>query len=428
MAPAPTKTYRIATLGCKANVYDSRRLAEALETLGYREARDGRPAAVCIVNTCTVTAVADRKSRQRAARLAREHPGARVFVTGCYAQSRPGEVTAVPGVTGVYGRAEWPSLLEAINGGPLPPALAGFSGDFGVRSFGGRARAFLKVQEGCDSSCSYCILPQVRGNPRSRPLQEIREEACRLAAAGFAEVVLTGIHIGLYGLDLDDQPSLARVLRAVAQTQGIERVRLSSIEVNEVDDEFLEAMQHPAVCAHLHIPLQSGDADVLNRMNRPYTPGEFLDAVQRARARLDRPAITTDVMVGFPGETDEQFERTTAVCREAEFSRIHVFPFSPRPGTPAAEMMQQVPSMAVRGRSQRLRALAAELAGAWAASFVGSRAHVLFERRTGSGRLAGYTDRYVRLTAAGGPDLVGRVVEVVCTARQGTTLVGSVSG
>jgi threonylcarbamoyladenosine tRNA methylthiotransferase MtaB len=213
----------------------------------------------------------------------------------------------------------------------------------------------------------------------------------------------------------------------VAQSEGIERVRLSSIEVNEVDEELLEAMQHPAVCAHLHMPLQSGDADVLKRMDRTYTPGEFLRAVKLARARLDRPAITTDVMVGFPGETDEQFERTMALCREAEFSRTHVFPFSPRPGTPAAEMAERVPPMAIRERSQRLRALVAELAGAWAASFVGGRARVLFERRTGSGRLAGYTDRYVRLTAEGSPDLVGRTAEVLCTARQGAALVGSLS-
>jgi threonylcarbamoyladenosine tRNA methylthiotransferase MtaB len=213
----------------------------------------------------------------------------------------------------------------------------------------------------------------------------------------------------------------------VTQTQGIERVRLSCIEVNEVDEELLGAMQHPAVCAHLHIPLQSGDADVLRRMDRTYTPGEFLRAVKLARARLDRPAITTDVMVGFPGETDEQFERTVAMCREANFSRTHVFPFSPRPGTPAAEMTECVPPMAIRERSQRLRALAAELAGAWAASFVGGRARVLFERRTGPGRLAGYTDRYVRLTAEGDPDLVGRTAEVVCTARRGAGLIGSVS-
>ena len=306
-------------------------------------------------------------------------------------------------------------------------------GDFGISSFSARTsglerrtRAFLKIQDGCDAGCSYCILPHVRGAPRSRPLSDVRAEAERLARAGFAEIVLTGIHLGFYGRDLSDRPVLAQAVEAVARTRGVERVRLSSIEPNEVDEPLLDAMQHPAVCPHLHLPLQSGDAQVLVRMGRPYTPARFLAVVERARERLDRPAITTDVMVGFPGETDEQFEHTLELCRGARFSRIHVFPFSPRPGTAAAGMAGRLPAKLVAERSARLRELARQMASDWAQTFVGATVPVLFDRCTPSGRLRGYTDRYVPLTAAGAPAHVGHVVAVQATARSAASLLGRV--
>jgi len=422
-------TYRIETLGCKANVYDSRRLAEALEALGYRPAAEGNAADICILNTCTVTAGADRKGRQLAARLGRENSAARVFVTGCYATASPRELARIPGVEGVYGREDLAALLEAVHGSPLPEIERLTGTDFGISSFSGRTRAFLKIQDGCDAGCSYCILPHVRGRPRSRPLADVRAEAERLAAAGFGEIVLTGIHLGFYGRDLRDRdlperPTLPQAVTAVATTPGVERVRLSSIECNEVDEALLDAMQHPAVCPHLHLPLQSGDASVLTRMGRRYTPEEFLSVVEHARKRLDRPAITTDVMVGFPGETDGEFESTLEVCRRARFSRTHVFPFSPRPGTPAAEMPDAVPSDVVSERSARLRALARRMASDWAQGFVGSMVRVLFERCTPSGRLSGYTDRYVPLTAQGAPEQIGRAGQVQVTAVAGAALLG----
>jgi threonylcarbamoyladenosine tRNA methylthiotransferase MtaB len=417
------QTYRVETLGCKANAYDSRRLAEALESLGYRPAAEGEAAGVCILNTCTVTAGADRKGRQLAARLVRENVGARVFVTGCYATASPGELARIPGVEGVFGRDDFAGLMKAIHGGPLP-ASESLAGDFGISSFTGRTRAFLKIQDGCDAGCSYCILPRVRGAPRSRPLADVRAEAERLAAAGFGEIVLTGIHLGFYGRDLPEQPTLPLAVTAVAQAPGVQRLRLSSIECNEVDEALLDAMQHPAACPHLHLPLQSGSASVLRRMRRRYTPEEFLSVVGRARERLDRPAITTDVMVGFPGETEAEFDETLEVCRRAWFSRTHVFPFSPRPGTPAAEMPGRVPAEVVANRSARVRELARRMAANWAQSFVGSTERVLFERCTPSGRLSGYTDRYVALTAEGGPEQIGRAVQVQVTAAAGAALLG----
>jgi len=420
------QTYRIETLGCKANVYDSRRLAEALEARGLRPAPAGEPADVCVLNTCTVTAAADRKSRKLAAHLARENPGARVFLTGCYVQARPEELASVPGVSALFARDQWRDLLAAAGGAP-PPEGDALDGDFGIRSFDGRTRAFLKVQDGCDAFCSYCVLPSVRGKPRSRPLSDVRAEARRLADAGFAEIVITGIHTGFYGRDLPGRPPLARAVLAVAETPGVERVRLSSVEAGEVSDELLAAMAHPAVCAHLHLPLQSGDADVLRRMGRGYRPSGFLRVVARARAALDRPAITTDVIVGFPGEGDAAFESTLEFCRAARFSRSHVFPFSPRPGTPAAGMPDRPPPHVVRERSRALRSLANEMAADWAEGFVGSRVRVLLERHGPNGRLTGYTDRYVRLTAAGGADLVGRVAHAHCTARKGISLTGHIA-
>ena len=419
-APAPG-TYRIKTLGCKANLYDSRRLAEALEALGLRPAGPDESPEVCLVNTCTVTAAAGRKSRKAASRLARLHPGARLYATGCHASACPEDAAGVPGVTAVYGRDEWQAMLADINGGAPPPDCAGLSGDFGVTGFGGRARAFQKIQEGCDSGCSYCILPLVRGAPRSRPLAQVRAEALRLVRAGFAEIIFTGIHLGLYGRDLDGV-RLADAVREVAAIPGLERLRLSSIEAAEVDGPLLKAMQHPAVCAHLHLPLQSGDAGVLARMNRRHTPEQFMASVGRARAALDRPAITTDVMAGFPGETDAEFGNTVALCRQVRFSRLHIFPFSPRPGTPAAAMPGAVLGRVVRERVGRLGRLARELACEWADGFVGRRERVLFERRSAAGRLGGYSDRYVRVSVAGGAEWVGRTAHVVCTGRRGTSL------
>jgi len=411
------RTYRIETLGCKANAYDSQRLAEALEALGFVRA-DG-PVDVCIINSCTVTSTADRKSRKIAARAARA--GGRVYLTGCYATASPDDAGAVPGLAGVYARDDWPALLRDIWGGPLP-AGCDPAGDFGINAFGTRTRAFLKIQDGCDAFCSYCILPYVRGKPRSRALDEVRDEARRLVAGGFAELVLTGIHLGLYGRDLAGGVTLADAVQVVAQTPGLGRLRISSLEGGEADETLLAAMAHPAVCAHLHLPLQSGDADVLRRMNRHYTPEEFLDSVARARRALERPAITGDVIVGFPGETDEEFECTVQVCRSAEFSRLHVFPFSLRSGTPAAGMPGRVPEGVVRSRVTQLTAVATELAARWAEGFVGRTVRVVPERCDADGMLHGYTDRYVTITAPGTVRQVGRPAIWHCTERCGTGL------
>jgi len=419
------RTFRIETLGCRANQYDSQRLADALIALGLRVAAEGEAPGVVLINTCTVTGTADRKARQLARRAVREHPGARVYVTGCYATSAPEAVREIDGLAGVFARGEWNELLADVAGGAVP-AGARIEGDFGVARFCGRARALVKIQEGCDFFCAYCIVPHVRGRPRSRRLDEVLREAETLIAQGFRELVLTGIHLGLYGADLAGGVDLADAVAAVAALPGLERLRLSSIEPPEVTARLLDAMQRPTVCAHLAIPLQSGDDAVLRRMGRRYSARDYLATVALARERLDRPAITTDVVVGFPGETDEEFARTLGVCGEARFSRMHVFPFSARPGTPAAEMGGRVASKIVKVRCAQLQALADEMAHAWAESFVGQTVRVLFEEREG-GDVVGYTDRYVRLRAPGGDELLGTVQRVRCTGAEGAGLIGEVT-
>jgi threonylcarbamoyladenosine tRNA methylthiotransferase MtaB len=425
--PQKRLTFRIETLGCKSNQYDSQRITEALVSSGCARANEADEPDLYVINTCTVTHASDRKCRQLIRRMVREHREARVFVTGCYATADPDALRAIEGVEGVFGRGDWDAMLGAILGRPIPAgALPG--GAFGITGFSGRARALMKIQEGCDFCCAYCIVPHVRGRPLSAPLSHVASEARSLADAGFKEIVLTGIHLGLYGRDLDGDVRLAEALACVAETPGVERVRLSSIEAFEVSERLLDAMQHPKVCPHLHLPLQSGDADVLRRMGRRYTAGEFLDAVGLARDRLDNPAITTDVIVGLPGETEAAFEHTLEVCRAAAFSRMHVFPFSLRAGTRAAEMPDRPHSRLVRQRATALGSLADDLSQEWAAGFVGRTVRVLFEEIDSDGRLAGYTDRYVRLSAAGSQCRLGELAHIHCTAARGGSLVGDIAG
>lgn len=419
-----TGLFKTETLGCKANQYDSQRIAEALVARGWRPAEADEKPDVIIINTCTVTVRCSRKCRQTVNQAVRENPGARVFVTGCYATGFPEELHELDGVAGVYGRDEWADLWKAVtaNDIPCPESL---SGDFGISGFTGRSRAMLKIQEGCNSYCSYCIIPYVRGVPRSQPVGKVRSEAERLAAAGFREIVLTGIHLGKYGEDLPERPSLAEAVRTVAAIEGVERVRLSSIKANEVTEDLLLAMQAPTVCPHLHLPLQSGDNRILDKMDRGYTVEDFLHTVDQARDLLPNPALTTDVMVGFPGEQEEHFRHTVELCEKVRFTRMHVFPFSPRPGTRAASMGDRIHSRVAKKRCARLNKLNRELQEKWAESFVGKEVRVLFEEQR-DGHLCGYTDRYVRLSAPGSGDYEDRVVRVRCTANNDGELRGKI--
>jgi threonylcarbamoyladenosine tRNA methylthiotransferase MtaB len=392
---------RVVTLGCKVNQYESQHIKEALEAAGYREAGPGERADLCLVNTCTVTAEADAQGRQTIRRLARDNPGAAVVVTGCYATRDPEAVARLDGVTHVL--PDKTHLAEGLR----PFGVARLPA--GVDRFDGHRRAFVKVQDGCLLTCTYCIIPRVRPGLRSRGPEEIAEEVARLVAAGHQEIVLTGIHLGHYGIDLSrGRPKSAwcrlwHLLGRLDRLPGHFRVRLSSLEAAEVRDELVRALaDSPRAVPHLHLCLQSGSDRVLERMRRRYRAAGFLQRCRRLRQALDAPALTTDVIVGFPGETEGDFEATCRVVREAGFARLHVFPFSPRHGTPAAGYPDRVPPAVVAARRERLRWLERELAESYQRGLLGRRLEVLVEGPAGRpGWVQGTSCRYVPVAFAG---------------------------
>jgi threonylcarbamoyladenosine tRNA methylthiotransferase MtaB len=383
---------RTHTLGCKVNQYETEFVREGLLGIGFRDAAEREPADLCIVNTCTVTAEGDSKSRQVIRRMARENPAAKIVVMGCYATRAPEEVAALPNVTEVVtDKRELPDLLGRFGVTDVPTGISGF---------GRRHRAYVKVQDGCLLRCSFCIIPHVRPELASRPLVHIVDEVRRLVDRGYREVVLTGIHLGHYGVDWnrgtprDQWTRLAQLVRALAVLPGDFRVRLSSIEATEVTRELIDVMaDHPdKVCPHLHISMQSGSDGVLRRMRRRWGSRRFVDRCRLLQERLDRPAITTDVIVGFPGETDAEFAETVAICRDVGFSKIHIFPFSARRGTPAATMPDQIPPQLKQARVEELAGVEASLRDAYYERLRGMRLRVLVESalsREASGQRAG---------------------------------------
>ena len=370
---------RVATLGCKVNQYETELVRQGLQRVGYSDCEKSESADVCIVNTCTVTSEGDTKSRQIIRRMNRQNPDAKIVVMGCYATRAPEEVAELPGVTEVVtDKRELPDLMSRFGVMDVPTGLDGFSG---------RQRAYVKVQDGCLLRCSYCIIPHVRPKLTSRPLDHIVDEVQRLTDAGHHEVVLTGIHLGHYGVDWNrNKPKeewirLAHLLEQLCELPGDFRIRLSSIEATEVTRELIGVMTNYAdrIVPHLHLCLQSGSDSVLRRMRRRWGTRMFLDRCRLLRESLDRPAITTDIIVGFPGETDAEFEETLETCRRAKFSKIHAFPFSARRGTPAAEMQDQIPKPLQNERMARLRELEDELRRDYYAELVGTQVQLLVE-------------------------------------------------
>jgi threonylcarbamoyladenosine tRNA methylthiotransferase MtaB len=411
---AETGRMRFITFGCKANQYDAEVLREALRSCGWCEAPHDQE--LVVIQTCTVTAEAGRRARQVARRVARENPAARIAMCGCLAESEPESLRELPGVEWVLGNeaarrpADFLAELGCASAGEAPQVP-------GIRSFTGHTRAFLKIQDGCDMACSFCIVPSVRGPARSRPIAELVAELRRLLASGHREIVLCGIHIGHWGRDL--QSELAALVEELARVSidepspgegpGDWRLRLSSIEATEVSDRLLELMaSHPRLIApHLHMPLQSGDDGVLRAMNRWYGVERYLEACARIRERLERPAFTTDVIVGFPGEGPRAFENTLETARRAGFARIHAFPFSPRPGTAAARpeaLAGAVAAEQLSERRARLGELAREMARDYRLSLDGRRETLVLEQDE-----LGLSGRYQRVRvpgAARGPGLL----------------------
>lgn len=480
--------FTLTTLGCKVNQYEASAMAEALRRAGLAEHDPAAPCSpdLCVVHTCGITATAARKSRQAIRRLAAAHPEARIVVTGCYATLAASEIRRLPGVAAVVGhREDVAAALERLgrelhsahprqlrgpcargnegrmiaDGNPqcaLPSTLqsihpatdvkdshAGTDGLPTIGGFGRRQRAIVKVQDGCDAFCSYCIVPHLRSEVRSRSAHVVADEARALIAAGCREIVLCGIFLGAYGQPTCRrrrwQPGpdrLAGLVDHLAALPGLERLRLSSLEPGDVTDALLDVMgARPNVCPHLHLPLQSGSPRILARMNRQYTADEYAATVDRVRRRLDRPAFTTDVLVGFPGETDEDFQATLRMARHAGFAKIHAFPFSARQGTAAWNWRSEGPAgEVVKARCAALAELEQELARAYRAGFVGQTVRVLLEDDPDAppGSATGLTERYVRVEVApaGGPaDLApGRLVDVRVEACAPEGLRGQAAG
>lgn len=501
VSPAKSSPKRVSffTLGCKVNQYDTQVMAEDFERHGYVPVSFEDEADVYVINTCSVTAHSEAKCRQAVRRARRKNPDAAIVVTGCYPQVKPREVASIPGVTLAVGTGAGISVCELLEAS-LDRAKAGPGENGGrrrgagatvwrepaldddasrrerltvlrraidkasVTGFEGRTRAFLKVQEGCERRCSYCIVPLARGPRRSKSPIAVLKELEGLLRSGFKEVVLTGTDLGAYGLDLDgvgerstpgcggyedavlspsisevaagERMDLARLLRLIGERlhgyfeEGA-RLRLSSIEPYGVTPRLLEVMASTGwICRHLHVPLQSGSDRVLSSMGREYTAGEFLRLVEEIRKSLPGVGITTDVVVGFPGESRREFEETVGVVRKASFSRLHVFRFSPRPGTVAFELPGQVGSDEKKKRSETLLYVGKRLAKAFHESLVGTVQEVLVEeardRRTGS--LQGLTSNYARAFFHGDDTLKGSIVTVVVDGADGRGVMARLRG
>jgi threonylcarbamoyladenosine tRNA methylthiotransferase MtaB len=419
------RTCRLVTLGCKVNQYETQLVREALEQDGWREAGPHEPAGLCVVNTCTVTAEGDAKSRQQIRRLARENPGTRTVVMGCYATRDPQAVAALPGVAEVLtDKRELPDLLQRLGVQHVPS---------GISRFDGRHRAFVKIQDGCILRCTYCIIPQVRPGLRSRPPEEIADEVRRLVEAGYLEIVLTGIHVGHYGVEATRGRTgrtpfrLWHLLERLDRVPGTWRLRLSSLEAGEIGDDFLRAAAGcERLCPHFHPALQSGTDRTLARMRRRYSIGPFLEKVDRIRAALPDATFTTDVIVGFPGETESDFEATLDACRRAGFLRLHAFSFSPRKGTPAAAFPDRVPGDVIRARCARLAEVERETARAVRARRVGRELEVFVEGRspTRPGGIRGFDRSYVPVECPGNDADESRFVRVRATADGDDCLLG----
>ncbi len=389
------------SIGCRLNQSEMDSLARQLAGRNFQLVRDPAAADLFVLNTCAVTGEAERKSRQAARRLQRANPDAQMILTGCYATLDPAAATAdLPATTQVVDNAAKEQLLALIAPDTDPPV------DPHWPLPGGRTRAFVKAQDGCDNACSYCITTLARGPGVSRPLPEVVAEIQALEAAGYQEVVLTGVHLGSYGQDAQGagkpaRPNLSNLVQAILARSSIPRLRLSSLEPWDLQPGFYQLWQNPRLCRQLHLPLQSGSAGVLRRMARQTSPDAYRALAAAALEAIPDLALTTDLIVGFPGETEDEFEESMALVGEIPFARLHVFGYSPRPGTVAAQMAGQLPAAVIRGRSQQMRSLGAEKQEAFLRRFLGRTMDVLWESPAGGGRWRGHTDNYIPVTAAG---------------------------
>lgn len=420
-------------LGCKVNQYESEAIAELFAEKGYEIVGIDEEADVYVINTCTVTNFGDKKSRQLIRKVKRQNENAIVAVVGCYAQTAPKELMEIAGVNLVIGTKDRAQIVEMVEQYDRANGVENHVSDImkervfeplSIQKLANRTRAYLKIQDGCSQYCSYCIIPYARGPIRSREPQEVVAEVKRLAENGFKEVVLTGIHVASYGKDRRDT-SLPDILKQVHEVEGIERIRFSSIEPNVVTEEFAQTMAAlPKVCDHFHLSLQSGCDKTLKEMNRKYDTEKYRQAAATLRKYLPKVALTTDIIVGFPGETEEDFRESYAFAEEIGFAKIHVFPYSPKRGTPAAARKDQLLNAVKAERSHTLIQLSDKMAADFLADAVGTDAEVLYERAVGDGIYEGHTTNYMKVHGRSEVDLTNRIAKTHITRAEGEMLFG----
>ncbi len=427
--------------GCRATQADGAAIERQLCDRGLERAVDATTAEVVVLNTCTVTAAADQDARSAIRRIHRENPRARILVTGCYAQRAPEELSAIPGVSLVVGNSHKHQLADYLPHAPgfVPLTHIGVTapkvvvGDIFAHTelmaapvFDGSAektRPNLKVQDGCNNRCSFCIIPHVRGKSRSLKLEEIVREVDDLIASGYREIVLSGINLGRWGRELTPRTSFAAMLRAILKRTTIEKIRISSVEPMDWTAEVIELVaSSPRICKHAHVPMQSGSDKILRKMHRKYRPWHYADRIERIRQSMPDAAIGADVMVGFPSETDDDFEQTRALIDQLPFTYLHVFTYSSRPGTPSAAMPDQVPVQVARERNRVLRELAAKKRHAFMESFVGREVEAITLTHFDGEYTEALTDNYLKLKVRGEHPANQRINAVISVVQQDSLL------
>ncbi|MEI6862847.1 MAG: tRNA (N(6)-L-threonylcarbamoyladenosine(37)-C(2))-methylthiotransferase MtaB [Candidatus Omnitrophota bacterium] len=416
------KRFFIHTLGCKVNQYESQAIREILIGAGFKECLSKETADLYIVNTCTVTDKAEKESRHWAGTFHKTNPSAKIVITGCVAEDEADMLSFLPGVAHIIKNKDKAFIADILS---QRPTNSGQRHDLSVTDFKGHTKAFVKIQDGCENKCSYCKVPIVRGSLSSRPMDDIIKEVRVLSEKGFKEIVLTGICLGAWGKDMFPvgvakcaglkEPNLVDVLKAIDKVDGDFRIRLSSIEPANVTDELIDYIAGAKrICRHLHIPLQSGDDDILRKMNRPYTTDRYREIIRKATSSIKDLAVTTDIMIGFPGESNRNFKNTVDFVKDILPARTHIFTFSKRPGTAAWSMDQGTDHVTLKRRFYELQTASFGASYLYRARFLGQMLDVLVETKRDrlSGWLCGYSDNYIRVQFQGDDSLMKRIVPV----------------
>ena len=416
------RRFFIKTLGCKVNQYESQAIRELLLNAGFKECLAKETADVYILNTCTVTHKADSESRYWAGMFHKTNPNAKIVLTGCAIENNADAFSFLPGVSNIIKNDDKINIVDILTNSACLPARQGSHlmpsephRFLSITDFKDHTKAFVKIQDGCANACSYCKVRLVRGKLISKPLHDISEEVKKLVSKGFEEIVLTGICLGAWGSDLVQKKNIVDVLKGLNIIPGVFRIRLSSIEPKYVTDELISYVsQNKKICRHLHIPIQSGDDEILSRMSRPYTSEDIRDLIATIRKKIDGVGITTDVMIGFPGETNKGFRNTVDLIKDILPVKTHIFPFSKRDGTAACAMADVVPEDEIKKRTQNMKIAAITASYLYREGFLNKPVDVLVEskKEKHSGRLTGYSDNYIKVIFDGPDSLMRRIVPV----------------